>query len=440
MPSASSSRSGNSINQSDNDNIPMHFPSVKEQLDIIVNNTVEVISADELERKLTKSLKTGAPLKIKFGADPTRPDLHLGHAVTLKKLREFQDLGHEAILIIGDFTAMIGDPSGKSKTRPQLTAEEARENGKSYFEQASKILDIAKTTICYNADWLGTMKFADVIRLSSHYTVARMLERDDFEKRYRSQTPISIHEFLYPLAQGMDSVHLKNDVELGGTDQKFNLLVGRDLQREYGIEPQVCITMPLLVGTDGVEKMSKSYANTICFCDPPEEMFGRLLSIPDTVISTYAKFLWSASANTAIQLFQSTAPYDFEELQKLINNNPRDSKRALARNIVTQYHTPNDALKAQEHFDRVIVNKQAPDDLPIVEFSESPMPIVELLMALKAAPSKTEARRMINQGAVQVGDMKITDTNAVIGLGPEPVIIKAGKRKFFKVAVKKKTF
>ncbi len=211
----------------------MGFPAVQEQLDIIVGNVVEIISVDELEQKLLQSLKTGQPLRIKLGADPSRPDLHLGHSVVLRKLREFQNLGHQAILIIGDFTAMIGDPSGKSKTRPQLSAEEARENGKSYFDQASRILDPQKTTICYNSDWLGAMTFADVVRLSSHYTVARMLERDDFERRYRAQEPISIHEFLYPLAQGMDSVHLKNDVELGGTDQKFNLLVGRDLQREY---------------------------------------------------------------------------------------------------------------------------------------------------------------------------------------------------------------
>jgi tyrosyl-tRNA synthetase len=406
----------------------MNFPPVREQLDIIVNNTVEVISTDELERKLQKSLRTGTPLKIKLGADPSRPDLHLGHSVVLRKLREFQDLGHEAILIIGDFTAMIGDPSGKSKTRPQLTAGEARENGKSYFEQASKILDPEKTTICYNADWLGTMHFADVIRLSSHYTVARMLERDDFEKRYRSQTPISIHEFLYPLAQGMDSVHLKNDVELGGTDQKFNLLVGRDLQREYGIEPQVCITMPLLVGTDGSEKMSKSLGNAICFNDTPEDMYGRTLSIPDTLIEKYWSLLVPHHSGNGAPIAERIAA------------NPREAKRELAREVVAQYYSAEDATKAQEHFDRVIVNKQAPDDLPTVEFEESPMPIVELLMALKAFPSKNEARRMIQQGAVQAGDMKITDTNAVIGLGPEPLIIRAGKRKFFKVASAKKTF
>ena len=406
----------------------MHFPPVKEQLDIIVNNTVEVISTDELEKKLTKSIKTGTPLKIKLGADPSRPDLHLGHSVVLRKLREFQDLGHEAILIIGDFTAMIGDPSGKSKTRPQLTAEEARENGKSYFEQASKILDPEKTTICYNADWLGQMQFADVIRLSSHYTVARMLERDDFEKRYRSQTPISIHEFLYPLAQGMDSVHLKNDVELGGTDQKFNLLVGRDLQREYGIEPQVCITMPLLVGTDGSEKMSKSLGNAICFNDTPEDMYGRTLSIPDTLIEKYWNLLVPHHSGNDATIAERIAA------------NPRETKRELAREVVAQYYSPDDASKAEEHFDRVIVNKQAPNDLPTVEFEEASMPVVELLMALKAFPSKNEARRMIQQGAVQAGEEKIADINAVIEFSETPVVIRAGKRKFFKVASAKKSF
>jgi len=406
----------------------MKFPPVREQLDIIVNNTVEVLSTDELEKKLNKSFKTGKPLKIKFGADPTRPDLHLGHSVTLRKLREFQDLGHEAILIIGDFTAMIGDPSGKSKTRPQLSAEEVKENGKSYFEQASMILDPDKTTICYNADWLGKMSFADVIRLSSHYTVARMLERNDFEKRYKAQEPISIHEFLYPLAQGMDSVHLQNDVELGGTDQKFNLLVGRDLQREYGFDPQVCITMPLLVGTDGVEKMSKSNANTVCFMDSSEEMYGRTLSIPDSLIESWWNLL-------GIRQTEGSTP-----IAERVATDPREAKRELAREVVAQYYSPEDASKAQEHFDRVIVNKQAPDDLVTVEFEEASMPVVELLMALKAFPSKNEARRMIQQGAVQAGDEKVSDINAIIEFSETPVIIRAGKRKFFKVAGAKKSF
>ena len=406
----------------------MRFPTLQEQLDIIARNVVEIISPEELEKKLQRSLQTGKPLRIKLGADPSRPDLHLGHSVVLRKLREFQDLGHEAILIIGDFTAMIGDPSGKSKTRPQLTAEEAKENGRSYFEQASKILDREKTTICYNADWLGKMSFADVIRLSSHYTVARMLERDDFEKRYRSHEPISIHEFLYPLAQGMDSVHLKNDIELGGTDQKFNLLVGRDLQREYGIEPQVCITMPLLVGTDGSDKMSKSLGNAICFNDPPEEMFGRMLSIPDTLIETY----W--------RLLLPQPPDGTETVTERVAAAPRETKRTLAREVVAEYYSPDAATKAQEHFDRVIVQKQAPDDIPTTGLDTGSMPLVDLLLELGAAPSKTEARRMIQQGAVQAGESKITDIAAVLELGEIPVIIKAGKRKFFKVTGTKKAF
>jgi tyrosyl-tRNA synthetase len=403
----------------------MHFPSVKEQIDIITGNTVEIISVDELERKLQKSHKTSKPLRIKLGADPSRPDLHLGHSVVLRKLREFQDLGHEAILIIGDFTAMIGDPSGKSKTRPQLTAEETHLNGQSYFEQASKILDPEKTTICYNSDWLGNMQFADVIRLSSHYTVARMLERDDFERRYRSQEPISIHEFLYPLAQGMDSVHLKNDVELGGTDQKFNLLVGRDLQREYGLEPQVCVTMPLLVGTAGEEKMSKSLGNAICFNDPPSDMYGKVLSIPDPLIETYCRLLM---------------PQDHDERGNILEKHevdPRTAKRNLARQIVAQYYSPQHAEEAETHFDQVFIHKKAPENIELFEFEEPSKPLVDILVAVGAASSKSDARRMIQQKAVTVGDEKIGDMNIHVELDHHPKIIKAGKRKFFKVAAKK---
>jgi tyrosyl-tRNA synthetase len=403
----------------------MRFPTVQEQLDIIVGNVVEILSVDELEQKLLQSLKTSRPLKIKLGADPSRPDLHLGHSVVLRKLREFQDLGHEAILIIGDFTAMIGDPSGKSKTRPQLSAEEARQNGESYFDQASKILDPEKTTICYNSDWLGFMKFADVIRLSSHYTVARMLERDDFEKRYRAQEPISIHEFLYPLAQGMDSVHLKNDVELGGTDQKFNLLVGRDLQREYGITPQVCITMPLLVGTGGGEKMSKSLGNAICFNDSPADMYGKMLSIPDTLIETYCRLLVPLADEKGIEI-----------LSKRIEE-PRTAKRALAKKIVALYYSNSEAADAETHFDQVFIHKKAPDHIELIEFEEQSLPMIDLLTILGAAVSKSEARRMIQQKSVLVDDRKIEEITECIELEIEPKIIRVGKRKFFKVATKK---
>ncbi|GIV46114.1 MAG: hypothetical protein KatS3mg036_0932 [Ignavibacterium sp.] len=271
------------------------FPSVNEQMDLIRRGAVEIIPEEELVQKIERSIKSGKPLNIKLGCDPSRPDLHIGHSVVLRKLSQFQQLGHQAILIIGDFTGMIGDPSGRNSTRPALTLEQTRINGESYFQQASKILDKNKTKIVYNSEWLGKMTFEDVIKLASKYTVARILERDDFTKRYKAGEPISIHEFLYPLAQAMDSVAIQSDVELGGTDQKFNLLVGRDIQREYGVEPQVILTMPLLVGTDGVEKMSKSYDNYIGISDPPEQIFGRTMSIPDTLIYTYFELATNVS-------------------------------------------------------------------------------------------------------------------------------------------------
>ncbi|MEO8398985.1 MAG: tyrosine--tRNA ligase, partial [Ignavibacteriaceae bacterium] len=264
-----------------------NFPSINVQMDLIKRGTFEIIPEDELVKKLEKSFQKKIPLNIKLGCDPSRPDLHIGHSVVLRKLAQFQSLGHQAILIIGDFTGMIGDPSGRNATRPALSLEETRVNGKSYFEQASKILDKEKTKIVYNSEWLSKMSFEDVIKLASKYTVARMIERDDFTKRFKGGEPICVHEFLYPLAQAMDSVAIESDVELGGTDQKFNLLVGRDIQREYGKVPQVILTMPLIVGTDGVEKMSKSYNNYIGISDSPNEIFGKTLSIPDSLIYNY---------------------------------------------------------------------------------------------------------------------------------------------------------
>ncbi len=264
-----------------------HFPPVQEQMDTIRRGSAEIIREEDLARKIESSLLKRQPLRIKLGCDPSRPDLHLGHSVVLRKLREFQDLGHHAILIVGDFTGMIGDPSGRSKTRPPLTLDETRKNGQWYFEQATRILSTKKIQMVYNSDWLGKLSFADVISLGAKYTVARMLERDDFERRYKAGEPISIHELLYPLAQAMDSVAVEADVELGGTDQKFNLLVGRDIQREYGMEPQVILTMPILPGTDGVEKMSKSLDNYIGISESPQQMYGKTLSIPDTVLYDY---------------------------------------------------------------------------------------------------------------------------------------------------------
>jgi len=278
------------------------FPSLNEQMDIIKRGVVEIIPEDELVKKIEKSLKNSKPLNIKLGCDPSKPDLHIGHSVVIRKLAQFQELGHQAILIIGDFTGMIGDPSGRNATRPALTLEATRINGNSYFEQASKILHKEKTKIVYNSEWLGKMSFEDVIKLASKYTVARMIERDDFTKRFKAGEPISVHEFLYPLAQAMDSVAIESDVELGGTDQKFNLLVGRDIQREYGIEPQVILTMPLLVGIDGVEKMSKSYDNYIGISDEPSQIFGRTLSIPDNLIYQYFELATNVSNQKLVEI------------------------------------------------------------------------------------------------------------------------------------------
>lgn len=316
----------------------MSFPAVEDQLTVIKRGTTEIVPETELVEKLKKSQKTKTPLKIKLGVDPTRPDLHLGHSVILRKLRQFQDLGHEAILIIGGFTAMIGDPTGQNKTRPPLTEKEVEENAETYIDQARKILDEDKTTIVNNHDWLGPMSFMDVIQLSSKLTVARMIERDDFSKRYNNNEAISLHEFLYPLAQGQDSVHLKSDVELGGTDQKFNLLVGRDLQKNDGQDPQVCLMMPLLVGTDGSQKMSKSYDNYIGINEPANEMYGKALSIPDDLIYSYFELVTDVSTE------------NLSELKQKIKEDPRNTKHYLAHTITRMYHGEKAAKKSPSAF------------------------------------------------------------------------------------------
>tara|TARA_Y100001970_G_scaffold250532_1_gene322362 strand:- start:131 stop:1336 length:1206 start_codon:yes stop_codon:yes gene_type:complete len=400
----------------------MSFASVDEQLKLINRGVEELIPEDQLVDKLNSSLKDGKSLQVKLGCDPSRPDLHVGHGVVLRKLRHFQDLGHQSILVIGDFTAMIGDPSGRNKTRPQLTLEETKENAQSYIEQAARILDIDKLKIVFNSEWLNTMNFSDVIKLSSHYTVARMLERDDFTKRYQSETPISIHEFMYPLAQGMDSVHLHADVELGGTDQKFNLLVGRDLQKEYDQEPQVVITLPLLEGTDGHDKMSKSYGNDIGLTDTPEDMYGKSMSITDEMILKY--FTLAADADDAL----------LDQVEKDLNDpsfNPRDAKRLLGRTLVALYYDEDTALKAEQHFDQVIVNKDNPDDM--TEFSlDQDMNIIEVLHSSSLVDSKSEARRLFNQGAIRIDGEKVVDMSMMLTKGTE-YIIKVGKRRFLKV-------
>jgi tyrosyl-tRNA synthetase len=403
------------------------FPPIKEQMDLIKRGVSEIIPEEELLRKLEKSSQEGKPLNIKLGCDPSRPDLHIGHSVVLRKLAQFQSLGHQAILIIGDFTGMIGDPSGRNVTRPALSLEETRFNGESYLNQASKILSKEKTKIVYNSEWLGKMSFEDVIKLSSKYTIARMLERDDFTKRFRSGEPISMHEILYPLAQAMDSVAIASDVELGGTDQKFNLLVGRDIQREFGMEPQVILTMPLIVGTDGVEKMSKSYNNYIGISDSPKEIFGKTLSIPDTLILNY------------YELATDISNQQLNEIKLQMENhsvNPRNIKRNLAKKLVSMYHGEKDAIEAEEEFDRIFIKKEVPDDIPEFKWDSEPrIGVLDLLTATNLASSKAEARRLIQQGGVSVDGIKVDDINTVVDI-QDSSIIKVGKRKFIKIILK----
>lgn len=403
----------------------MAFPSLNEQMDIIRAGAHEVFPEQELAQKIERSLKTGKPMLAKLGCDPSRPDLHIGHAVVLNKMRQFQDMGHNVVLIIGDFTAMIGDPTGKSKTRPALTIEETRINGQSYIDQAKLVLDIDKARVVYNSEWLGTMNFADVIKLAAQYTVSQMLERDDFHKRFESEVPISIHEFLYPLAQAMDSVHLRNDIELGGTDQKFNLLVGRDLMRSYSIEPQCVLTMPILEGTDGIEKMSKSLENFIALTDTPREMFGKTMSIPDTLIARY------------LQLGAFASSADVEAVSKGLHDgslHPRTAKVETAMKIVARYHGEEAGRAAFEEFERIFVKKDIPDEIETQTLSGvgATMNIVDLLALTQLAPSKSEARRLIQGGGVSIDGEKISESTQMIDIAVQR-LLKVGKRKFLYV-------
>ena len=399
------------------------FLPAKEQLEIIKSGTIEVLPEEELLQKLEKSIKTNKPLTVKLGCDPSRPDLHLGHAVVLHKLRQFQDLGHQAILIVGDFTAMIGDPTGKSKTRPSLTMEETKINGQSYFEQAGKILDVSKLRVAYNSEWLNKMTFSDVIALSAKYTVAQILERDDFSKRYKAGEPISIHEFMYPLAQAMDSVAIESDIELGGTDQKFNLLVGRELQKAYGKEPQCILTMPILEGLDGVEKMSKSLNNYIGLTDEPREMFGKAMSIPDNHIIRYYRY--------AAQMGEA----DIAALQAKLDGgcNPRDAKVEMGKAIVSLYWGKEAGDAALEEFERIFKNKDLPDVIEELEIDGgAEQNIVEILAISGMAPTKNEARRLIQGGGVSVDGEKIADFKDMIDIS-EFKLFKVGKRKFLRI-------
>ena len=402
----------------------MGFLPVDDQLEIISKGTEEVIPLQDLRHKLESSIKNNKPLVVKLGCDPSRPDLHIGHSVVLQKLRDFQDLGHQAILVIGDFTAMIGDPSDRNKTRPQLTLEEAKANAESYIEQSKAILDVKTLKVLFNSTWLNKMNFSDVINMSSKYTVARMIERDDFTKRFESEIPISMHEFLYPLAQAMDSVEIKSDVELGGTDQKFNLLVGRDLQREYDQEPQSIITLPLLEGTDGIEKMSKSYDNYIALDDSPQDMYGKLMSINDSMITKYYKLAVFAEKEKVLSI---------EEQLKDSSINPRDIKRDLAKDLVERYYDKDTALEAEQAFDQIFVKKSIPDDMPIFQVKIDSN-ILDILLSEKLIASKAEGKRLIGQNAIKIDGEVCSDIGYVVSKGCGELIVKIGKRRFLKIS------
>lgn len=399
---------------------------LQRQMDIITRGTVDLISSDELEKKIMRCLDGGEPLRVKAGFDPTAPDLHLGHTVLMQKMRHFQELGHEVIFLIGDFTGMIGDPTGRSETRVALTEEQVKANAVTYQEQTFKILDPDKTTVDFNSRWMKSLSAQDLIELAAHYNVARMLERDDFRKRYTEQRSITIHEFLYPLVQGYDSVELKADVELGGTDQKFNLLVGRDLQRAYGQEPQVVITMPLLEGTDGIQKMSKSYNNYVGVTEPAGEIYGKVMSISDELMVRYYELLSRISIEELNELKDKMATG---------SAHPMETKRALAREIVERYHDENAALEAEQQFNARFSERKSLDEMvddksmDVFQLSE-PMPLFKVVAQYRGT-SSSEAIRMINGGAVRIMDEKVTDTKYMVTPGKDKVI-RVGK-KFFRV-------
>ncbi len=398
--------------------------SIEEELRVIKKNVVDLIPEEELIAKLKRSRETGKPLRVKYGADPTRPDLHLGHYVCLKKLKDIQDLGHKIVFIIGDFTGMIGDPSGKSKTRPRLSKEEVMENAKTYFEQVGEVLDIEKAEVRYNSEWLGRMTAHDVIELAATYTVSRMLERDDFSKRFKNGIPIYIHEILYPLFQGYDSYAIEADIEAGGTDQTFNFLVGREVQKAFGQEPQIILTVPLLEGTDGKNKMSKSLDNYIGITEPPNEMYGKVMSIPDELVVRYFKLV----------LYYDES--QLKEVEKAMRENPRDTKARLAYEIVRLFHSEDAARRAAAEFDRIFRERQAPSDMP--EFAVPPegKNIVDIIYELGFARSKSEARRIVSQGGAKVDGEKVTNIEAVIVPKEEGSVLKVGKRKFARLVVK----
>ncbi|MGD9900037.1 MAG: tyrosine--tRNA ligase [Calditrichaceae bacterium] len=401
----------------------MAFPSVNEQMDLIKRGTVEILPEEELVKKLERSVKKNKPLIIKQGFDPTAPDIHLGHTVGIRKLRHFQELGHQVVVIIGDYTAMVGDPSEKNSTRPRLSHDEVMEHAKTYQEQFFKILDESKTQIRFNGEWFSKMRFDEVMGLAARFTVARMLERDDFSKRFGSQLPISIHEFFYPLMQAYDSVMIKSDVELGATEQKFNLVIGRQIQKEFDQEPQIVLTLPVLEGLDGKQRMSKSLGNYIGIDEPGKEIYGKAMSIPDEMIFRY------------FELISDVDSGELKQISKQLENpvtNPRDVKKYLARTIVRMYHGEEQSIQAEKEFENIFVKKDLPDEIPEMVIGEAEIRIDDLMVMTGTAESKGQAKRLVTGGGVSIDGEKVSDPFYVV-IVTEGQILKVGKRKFVKL-------
>lgn len=398
---------------------------IEKALKIIKRGIVDLIEEEELVKKLERAYKEGKPLKIKAGFDPTAPDLHLGHTVLLRKLKDFQDLGHEVYFLIGDFTALIGDPTGRSETRPALTKEQVLKNAQTYKEQVFKILNPEKTKVVFNSEWFSKMQAEEIIRLCAKYTLARILERDDFKKRFEKGIPISIHELIYPLFQAYDSVALSADVELGGSDQLFNLLIGRDIQREYGQEPQVVITMPLLEGLDGHQKMSKSLGNYVGIMEPPKEMYGKLMSIPDFLMWKYYELLTNVPLEEISQMK--------EGVEKGLLH-PKEIKKKLAKLIVAQYHSEEEAIKAEEEFERVFSKKELPQEVEVIEIPSGKFYLPKLLKELGLTKSTSEAKRLITQRAIDINKETLTSEEVEFTQGE--YILKIGKKRFVKLIIK----
>jgi tyrosyl-tRNA synthetase len=402
----------------------MALLSAAEQYKILTENTAEIITEDEFRKKLERSVAENKPLRCKLGIDPSAPDLHLGHAVVLHKLRQFQELGHHIIIILGDFTGMVGDPTGRSETRKQLTVDEVMANARTYQDQIFNILDADKTELVFNSQWLAKLNFADVIKLASTLTVARMMEREDFSRRYQENIPISIHEFFYPLMQGYDSIAIRADIEFGATEQKFNLLMGRQLQRDYGQEPQVAFTMPILVGTDGVQKMSKSLGNYIGITEPPGEIYGKTMSIADDLMPEYYRLATALSGSEVDALLEQLNAGSVH---------PRDAKMRLAREIVALYHGEAAALEAEEGFKKVFQKGEMPSEMATFSFT-APISLVDLMLKAGLSSSKSEARRLIEQNGVKINSETVSDIACHINQAGQHVV-QVGKRKFARIDI-----